>query len=49
MLPCGKTWGLLCVVFSVRPGPFHLDPGQCANQVLKAEIMECEMRVIRQS
>ena len=43
-----QRWGLLSVVFSVRPGPFHLDPAQCANQVLKAEILECEMRIIRQ-
>ena len=29
-----RDWGLLCVVFSVRPGPFHLDPRQSVNQVL---------------
>ena len=36
------------VVLSVRPGPFHVDPGQCANQVLKAENLEHDMHIIRQ-
>ena len=42
----GLPWGLLSVVLSVRSGPFHLDSGQCGNQVLKAEILACEMRII---
>ena len=33
----------------MRPGLFHLDPGQCANQVLKAENLENDMPIIRQN